>query len=131
MSWLILSCSMQLISSGYFSSAEDCNYSPARANEALTSLIAVEKEEWRGWGDRCCLGMSSVNDAFVALWEELASYKEKSYNTKWTVLCNSNFFRFPFDKVFPVNLLQHGHDSTVSSWYNIYFYGELKKKKVK
>lgn len=78
MSWLILICSMLLISSGYFNGAEDCNYSPVKANGALTSLITAEKEEWRGQVDRCCLSMSSVNDAFVALWEELYSYKEKS-----------------------------------------------------
>lgn len=92
MSWLILSCSMQLITSGYFHGTEDCNYSPVKANAALTSLITVEKEEWRGQVDRCCLSMSSVNDAFVALWEELSSYEEESYHTKWTVSCNSNFF---------------------------------------
>lgn len=92
MSWLILSCSMQLITSGYFSGTEDYNYSPVKANAALTSLITVEKEEWRGQVDRCCLSMSSVNDAFVALWEELSSYEEESYHTKWTVSCNSNFF---------------------------------------
>lgn len=66
MSWLILICSVLLISSGYFNGAEDCNYSPVKANGALTNLITAEKEEWRGQVDRCCLGMSSVNDAFVA-----------------------------------------------------------------
>ncbi|KAK2545249.1 Sh2d1a [Columba livia] len=39
---------MWLISSGYSNGAEDCNYSPVKANAALTSLITVEKEEWRG-----------------------------------------------------------------------------------
>lgn len=78
MSCLILICSMWLISSGYSNGAEDCNYSPVKANAALTSLITVEKEEWRGQVDRCCLSMSSVNDAFFALREELSSYKEKT-----------------------------------------------------
>lgn len=44
MSWLILICSMQLISSGYFSGAEDCNYSPVKVSVALTSLITAEKK---------------------------------------------------------------------------------------
>lgn len=78
MSWLIFICSMWLISSGYFNGAEDCNYSPVKVIVALTRLITVEKEEWGGGVDRCCLSVSSVNDAFVALWEELSSCKEKS-----------------------------------------------------
>lgn len=92
MSWLILICSVLLISSGYFNGAEDCNYSPVKANGALTNLITAEKEEWRGQVDRCCLGMSSVNDAFVARWEELDSYKEKSLYYKVDCFCNNNFF---------------------------------------
>ncbi|KAJ7405442.1 SH2 domain-containing protein 1A [Willisornis vidua] len=43
---------MWLMSSGYFNGAEDCNYSPVKVNAALTSLIIVEKEEWRGDVDR-------------------------------------------------------------------------------
>lgn len=108
MSWLILICSMCLMSSGHFSGAEDCNYSPLKVNAALTGLITAEKEEWRGQVDRWRFSISSVNDALVTLWEELSGYKEKTkpITQSGLVPVMATFSRFSFDKVFQGKVLK-------------------------